>query len=463
MELNEAVRRILGEHWRLIMFFVAFGIGVAAVLHVTDVRMYTASARVVLDTEDPQSRAESAAIVDTARAIATSPEQVSNAMSEAHVGGRDPVRVAEHHVSVRGLGSSGVFEVSVSDRDPRTAAAVVNALAAQMISARLSVTEGQARQALTDLGRKIDALDGRISVLDAKIDALNERIAGSADSQTVNSLGRERDDASRQRDSLGQQRAALEAQRTSVLSTDSLRPKPTIISRAEPPTRADSSRVLPDVILGALLGLILGVGVAGVIETFRPTLVGAEALAREFGAPLLGTLTSQPDAGEALDAGDAFQDVTAIAMRLRLAAEAASLRGVGLVPIGPQVNVRPLAEQLEALSSEAATAVAAVEPALGKPVEAAVSGRLGRAAGGMLIGRGHLPVRIRPFEVQNTSLSNGSGTGLVLVVPSTAKKTELAEAGHLLTVSRLPLLGLITYARPRRAPKIVSRVRTLLE
>jgi uncharacterized protein involved in exopolysaccharide biosynthesis len=450
MELNEAVRRILGEHWRLIVFFVTFGIGVAAVLHVTDVRMYTASARVVLDTEDPQSRAESAAIVDTARAIATSPEQVRDALSAAHVGGRDPVRVAEHHVSVQGLGSSGLFQVSVSDRDPRTAAAVVNALAAQMISARLSVTEGQARQVLTDLGRNIDDLDGRISLLDAKIDSLNERIAVSSDPETVSSRRRERDDASRLRDSLSQQRAALEAQRTSVLSTDSLRPKPTIISRAEPPTRADSSRVLPDVILGALLGLILGVGLAGVIETFRPTLVGAEALAREFGAPLLGRLTSQPDAG------DEFQDVTAIAMRLRLAAEAAGLRGVGLVPIGPHVNVRPLAERLEALSSEGAATVAAAEPALGESVEAAVAGRLRRSAAGTLTGRSPLPVRIRPFEVQNASLSNGSGTGLVLVVPSTVKKTELAEAGHLLAVSRLPLLGLITYLRPRtlrRSPR----------
>jgi capsular polysaccharide biosynthesis protein len=457
MELNEAVRRILGEHWRLIVFFVAFGIGVAAVLHVTDVPMYTASARMVLDTQDPQSRAESVAIVDTARAIATSPTGVSDALSAAHVTGRDAVQIAEHRVSVRGLGSSGVFQLSVKDRDPQTAAVIVNALAAQVIRARLAVTEGQARQILADLAKKIDDLNARISFSDARIDSLNERIAGSSDPETVSSLRRERDDASRLSDFLAQQRAALEAQRTSVLSTDSLRAKPTIISRAAPPIRADSSGVLPDVILGALLGLILGVGVAGVIETFRPTLVGAEALAREFRAPLLGTLTSQPDAGEAV------QDATAIAMRLRLAAEAASLRGVGLVPIGPHVDVRSLAERLEEVSLEGASAVETGEPALERQVEAALSGRLGRAAAGTLTGRSHLPVRIRPFEVQNASLSNGSGTGLVLVVPSTVRKTELREAGHLLTVSRLPLLGLITYARPRNASKIAARVRTLRE
>jgi capsular polysaccharide biosynthesis protein len=447
MELNEAVRRILGEHWRFIVFFVTFGIGVAALLHVTDVRMYTATARVVLDTQDPQSRAESVAIIDTARAIATSPAEVSAALSAAHVGGRDAVQVAKHRVSVRGLGSSGVFQLSVSDRDPGTAAIIVNALGARVIRARLSVTEGSARQVLADLGKKIDDLNARISFSDARIDSLNERIARASNLETVNSLRRERDDASRLSAFLGQQRAVLETQRTSVLSNDSLRPKPTIISRAEPPTRADSSSVLPDVILGALLGLILGVGAAGVIETFRPTLVGAEALAREFRAPLLGTLAGQPDEGEEL------QDATAIATRLRLAAGAAHVRGVGLVPIGPHVNVRPLAERLEAVSSQEAS-LAAAEPGRREPVEAVVAGQPARVAAGTLKGSAPRHLLVRPFEVQNASLSNGGGTGLVLVVPSTVKKTELAEAGHLLAASGFPLLGLITYARPRTAPRI---------
>ena len=272
----------------------------------------------------------------------------------------------------------------------------------------------------------------------------------------ANSLRIERDDASQLSVFLGQQRATLETQRTSVLSSDSLRPKPTIISRAEPPTRADSSGVLPDVILGALLGLILGVGVAGVIETFRPTLVGAEALAREFRAPLLGTLAGQPDDGEAL------QDATAIAMRLRLAAGAASVRGIGLVPIGPHVSVEPLAERLEAVSSQEAS-VAAAQPQLAERVEAAIGGRPWKVATGTLTASAPHPLFVRPFEAQTASLSNGGGTGLVLVVPSTVKKTELAEAGHLLAVSGFPLLGLITYARPRTSPRIASRVRTLLE
>jgi capsular polysaccharide biosynthesis protein len=445
MELNEVVRRIFGQHWRLIACFIALGVAAPALLHLGDTPTYTASARSVLDTQDPESRAEAAAIVDTARAIATSPGPVRSALSAAHVSGRDPVEVAKHHVSVRGLGSSGVFQLSVSDRDPRTAAAIANALAAQLIRARLAASQGQRLQVLADLGQEIDDLNARITYVAARIDSLDERLSG-ASGESAGALRADRAGAMQLRDSLVQQKGALEVQQNGVLSSESARPKATIISRAGLPTAADSSRFLADVVLGALLGLILGVGVAGIIETFRPTLVGGDALAREFRAPLLGTLRNEPDEWGAL------QDETGIGMRLRLAAEAAALLKVSLVPIGPQVNVGPLAEWLEAASSEDAADLVVAEPGLAEPVEA-VPGRPWRVAIGAHAGTSARPaVRVRPFDVQNASasLNNGTPGGLVLVLPTTVKKGELMDAGHLLTVSRLPLLGLITYPRRRR-------------
>jgi capsular polysaccharide biosynthesis protein len=446
MELNEVVRRIFGQHWRLIVCFIALGIAAPALLHLGDAPTYTASARAVLDTQDPVSRAESAAIVDTARAIATSPTLVRDALSAAHVTGRDPVEVADHHVSVRGLGSSGVFQLSVSDREPRTAAAIANALAAQLIRVRLAATQGQTRQVLADLDQEIDNLDARITSLDARIDSLNERLSGASGLESAGALRAERAQAIPLSESLIRQRGTLEVQRNSVLSSELVRPKATIISRAGPPTAADSSRFLADVVLGALLGLVLGVGVAGIIETFRPTLVGGDALAREFRAPLLGTLTNEPDESGAL------QD-EGIGMRLRLAAEAASLLKVSLVPVGPQVNVGPLAEWLEAASSENVPELVVAEPELAESV-GAVPGRPWRVAIGAHAGApAHPAVRVRPFDMQNASasLNNGTPGGLVLVLPTTVKKGELLDAGHLLTVSRLPLLGLITYPCRRRA------------
>jgi hypothetical protein len=54
---------------------------------------------------------------------------------------------------------------------------------------------------------------------------------------------------------------------------------------------------------------------------------------------------------------------------------------------------------------------------------------------------------------------NGGGGGLVLVSPLTLKKEDLVEANRLLELSRLPVLGLITYdgERPRRSAQPVAK------
>jgi hypothetical protein len=44
---------------------------------------------------------------------------------------------------------------------------------------------------------------------------------------------------------------------------------------------------------------------------------------------------------------------------------------------------------------------------------------------------------------------NGSGAALVLVVPNALKKRQIADANRLVALSRLPVLGVVTYERAR--------------
>ena len=107
MDLNEAGRRIVVRHWSVIVFCICMGVGLTALMHIRDTVTYTASARLVLDTQDPESRAASAAIADTAKAIATSPSQVSDALRNADVPERDPlfpVQPIVREIGVRGPG-----------------------------------------------------------------------------------------------------------------------------------------------------------------------------------------------------------------------------------------------------------------------------------------------------------------------------------------------------------------------
>ena len=83
MQLNDIGRRIFGEHSRLIAALVVGGLVVGLLLQVTSERMYTASARLVLDTADPKSQSESTSIADTGKALATSPAQVVEDLTAA--------------------------------------------------------------------------------------------------------------------------------------------------------------------------------------------------------------------------------------------------------------------------------------------------------------------------------------------------------------------------------------------
>jgi len=291
LELNDAARRIFGQHWGVIVFCLLVGLWVPMHLHRGDQSMYTASARLVLDNQDPKTRAESAAINDIAQAIATSPTQVSQALVKAGAKGRNPVEVAKEDVSVRVLGSSGILELSVSDPSQTAAAAISNALAEGLIETRLEVTRGQVKKVDAALEERIARLNRRISALDLRVDSLTLQAASADTAAQSNARRRKRDEVTRSQDFLAQQRGALESQRVSLVSTGALNHTPSIISPAAQPRRADPSGQLPDIILGALLGLIVGVGLAGLLETIRPTLVGADAVAREFDAPLLGTLS----------------------------------------------------------------------------------------------------------------------------------------------------------------------------
>jgi uncharacterized protein involved in exopolysaccharide biosynthesis len=404
MDLSDVLHRIIVQHWRLVVAAVAVTVTVAALLHLNDSTTYTATARVVLDTQDPETRAESEAIADTARAIATSPALVRRALAGAGLNDRDPLDVARE-VNVGALGSSAVLQLSVTDKDGRVAAAVANGVAAELIEARLGVTQAHGRELMSNLASQIVDLNHTIAATDQQIDQLNLAYSQASSAAQARTLRGDIDDALRRRDFSVQQRGVLEAQRASLLSADALRPSPKVISEAAPPPDANRSRLWVDIPLGAMLGLVLGIGLAALLETLRPTVVGRELIARELGAPVLGTLSYPPSDERAVEESED------IAVRVRLAAASAGVGKVTLVPVGPEVDVVPLAR------------------------------RLG-------LNTGSYPVVVRAFAPSRES-ANGAGSGLVLVLPTNVRRADLIDAGHLLEVVHVRVIGLITYKDSR--------------
>ena len=436
MELNDAVRRVLG-HWPLIIAFVVAAMAATALL-TSHTSTYSATARLALDAADPQSRAEASGIADTARAIATSPAQVEGAMKDARIAGRDPMDIARNGVDVESLGASSVLRLSVSDPDARIVAPMANALAKRVIRERLEVTRGEVDQVASSLDRRISAINRKI--------VQSDNVAA----------GRPSPELARRRDLLVQGRSALEAQRVSLLANGVQLRNPSIISAATPPTRADKSHLLPDLLLAAFLGLVLGTAVASLIEVFRPTLAGGNAIADALDVPLLGTLRMTPDGNWA------HADIGSLGMYLRLAAKAAALRNVRLVSASPGVDLAPLAQRLDSVSADTDPKGndSSVKPAATPvAVGAAETAPRSAAAQPAAPATGHDAASafgIRPFSVHG-AVSNGVATGLVLISPDRLKRSDLTAFNHLLRLTPARLLGVATYETPRKARRLDPR------
>ena len=425
MELNEAVRRILGQHWRLILLHVLLGAGVALAIHWDDVDMYRATTRFVIDAEDPTSQTESAAVGDTAKAIATSPAQVAAGLRALGLDGRDPVEIGKRHIEIRPLGTSGVLQLAVTDPDREAAAQLADELARGVIATRLEIKRGQLRTVSRRLETQIERLTDRIAAL---------RVAGG--------------ESLAEADLLVQRRSMLETQHLSLLAMDALASQPAIVSSARPPEDAEPSALIQDLVLGVMLGLILGIGLAGLIETLWPTLIGSETVARELDTPLLGVLSGGPYL--ALDP----EEVRRVATRVQLAARAAGMRNAAILGVSEKSDVTGLAALLDAAADDASHRLARAD---GERLTD-LHGGSGAVAG--TVAAAAPACRIRAYDLAvATSDGNGSLGGIVLVSPARLKRSEVDAVTHLLRVTSAPLLGLITYTalRPlaRRAYRLV--------
>lgn len=433
MEVTQIGRRILAQRWWLIVLSVLIVVEGVLLLERGQPTTYTASARLVLDTQDPTTRQEAAAIADTAKAIATSPGQVTAALKKVGATRLDPVKVADSDITVSSLGSSGLLQLSVKDGSPARAAAIANALADGVIQTRLHSTRGDSRTVLADLDKRLADVRTRIARVDAKIVALNAPVSGAASA--------ERDAATRQRQSLSTQEGVLESERVSLLTASAAKPRPDIVSSATPPAHADPSDLAMHVLLGGLLGLIVGIGLSALLEVLRPTVVGGDAVAREFHAPLLGTLRSSPDREGTLG------DLTRLRSRLWLAMGATRIPSVTLLAAGPEVDLRPLAAGLAvAPEPRVATGVAIAAPSGASSSRTQSEGEAAETGSGGL--------RVHAGATGGVPATNGHPIGgIVVVVPSSMRAAEVMQTNELLRVSSTPVVGVISYDRPRRARK----------
>ena len=316
MDLNEAAQRILRRHWLLILLVTIIGVSVPAAMIRMQEDSYVATARIVIGATDTRDGQEATALADAALALATSREVVGRVLTEKGVV-RDPSTVVEE-VRVEPIGTSGVLEVSVTDADGTASAVMVNALAAEIVRMRDEAVFASTRQALAGTDQQIAAVTQRIWAIES---AAQATVAGLG---SVDALALQHAQAM-------EVRSSLDAQRQQLVQA---------LTAAVPPRVVDASSTAGDLVpaalttrlaIGAVLGIVLGVALAATRESLRPTLSGA-AIARHLGAPLLARLRRLPR--RATGMSDPW-----LANYLTLAADAAGVSSVQLVPVGRGVDV----------------------------------------------------------------------------------------------------------------------------
>ncbi len=417
MELSEAFVRIVGRHLILIALLVGCGLLGGGLLHGGDPTEYSATVRLALGTGDPSNQAQSTVVGDTARALATGPGLVGDALRT--VGARrDPVSTALHHVDAQVLGSSGVVSLSVSDTNAAVAIALANAIGDEVVRAHEDMVHGRDAATLdrvqTDIAqteRSIASLDTHIKAVGPLFDVI-QPIGGMSLSERPwaepNQLLRERADLVQGLLSLNSERASVEAARA-------LHAQDVIVDRAAAPAERVPGQLVPYLALGGLLGLALGVGLAATLETLRPTLVGRNAIARTLGAPVLAEIR-----GDVLSEAD----IAEAAIHIELAAAGAHVRRVALLAPSRAFNLRPLADHLAPSVSELTLHV------------------VGQA--GPFVAAGGPASPPRPAEDLGAwpPATDGS-TGVVLVTPKAIRLAELTRTVEFFTISGWPLIGLI--------------------
>lgn len=431
MTIDDLFKRIVRARLPLLACFVLVPLLGVLALGSRQQPVWVANARVQVFDGAPSSTTEADGSSSRVLALATTPGVVSSALADAHVR-RDATQLAEHDITAQRLGESTVVELAVKDADPAAAAAIVKALADRVAT---FMNQGSRRHFRSTLAE----VDAQIASTNRARDKLTTSLAAAIDPRARNTL--------RARlSSLAETSSQLAQQRTSLVVADATRDLVVAIHPNSRDVRAVPSSLLPRSALAVLLGLVLGLAVAVLLETLRPRLADARAVSRLLGVPVLSAHVHEG---------------TQLA---RMAGLAARRQGVGTVVVMPleqrdDVAARQLVTTLAAVDEAPAPASVGPRVRLKVGVPAGAGGIAAPEAAADAPTNGHAS-RARP-SVRFTGLSevtrqDEERAGVLLVVSGAPMHTSYDALTSLTTAMRWPVIGIVEIPRKRAHAKDAS-------
>jgi hypothetical protein len=432
VEIDEVAARLVRQYRALLVACVLVPLGIIAVIVARQPLVYSADARIITSNQVPLTPAAADGVVSQVQGIATGWKAVSQALSQAGVH-RNLANFIGHQVTVAGLGTSQVVDLAVTDTDPRVAQAVSRALAGQVVSTLNRVDASGLAVALTAIDAEIVRLTENRATLAAKAAAnpknqeLQAKLAG-----------------------LDQVIANFTSDRGRILIQAGAQGLASVIDEPGLPVQPESKALAQKLSLAGLLGLVLGILLASIAETIRPTVPGSRRVSRRLGTPTLGRLSDDDLAGRRSPAVDS------LALGIRLAASRAAVSTVALVDVDGDGDLDQVARVLEQ-SMPLASKLPAGDPAATAAEKQnghadAVSGA-GSAASTLVMDKVpavQIPaIRVRPIA-QIQRQADLRGVGIVVLVGQVSRASRLAALDDLVIASGWPVLGVVDVPRLRK-------------
>jgi hypothetical protein len=221
-------------------------------------------------------------------------------------------------------------------------------------------------------------------------------------------------------------------------------PLPSVIESASPGSAVAVSHTrVQDIAFGGLLGLVIGIVAAALLEALSPTVIGRKAIAAELRAPVLGVLPN-------VKGKPTSRELPWLRWQLEAQATRSDVATVELTTAGPSVDLMPLSLALH--EAAVTTRSQRAKARAGGGGGTRVNGDGGSSSDGAdaMVSRPAPGLKIRVLDrTDELSFHSNGSAGVVVVTPTVVKRADMDSAKELLGLTGWPAVGVIVYRRSR--------------